>query len=86
VNRERDGAVILYTRKNCGLCDETEDELKRLQGELDFTFTTRDIDNDEALRAEYNEIIPVVAVGGRVIAHAPVDPEDLRSALADALC
>jgi thiol-disulfide isomerase/thioredoxin len=77
--------VILYTRKNCGLCDETADELRHLQRELGFTFVAIDIDDDAELRAEYNDIIPVVAIGERVIAHAPVDAEELGAALRAAL-
>jgi hypothetical protein len=77
--------VILYTRKQCGLCDETAAELRRLRADLAFDLREVDIDADEALRAEYNDVVPVVAVGERVIAHAPIDAESLRGDLAAAL-
>jgi hypothetical protein len=77
--------VILYTRRLCGLGDETADVLRRMSDELRFDLTEMDIDDDVALRERYNEIVPVVAVAGRVIASAPVDPRDLRARLAAAL-
>jgi hypothetical protein len=77
--------VILYTRKQCGLCDETADELRRLQGDLSFELTELDIDEDASLRDLYDEIVPVVAVGDRVVAHAPIAASELRDALSAAL-
>lgn len=77
--------VVLYTRKQCGLCDETAAELRRLRTDLQFDLREVDIDADEALRTEYNDIIPVVAVADRVIAHAPIDPLALRADLLAAL-
>jgi len=77
--------VTLYTRRECGLCDETAAELHRLRDELRFTLHERDIDEDASLAAQYNDIVPVVAVGESVIAHAPVDPAALRRSLIDAL-
>jgi hypothetical protein len=76
--------VILYTRRECGLCDETAAELQRLRDDLAFTIRTLDIDADPALREQYNDIVPVVAVGDRVLAHAPVDVPALRATLTEA--
>ena len=79
--------VTFYTRQLCGLCDEAAAELARLARELGFTITERDIDDDAGLKAQYNDIVPVIAIGDRVIAHAPVDiatmRDDLRRALRD---
>jgi hypothetical protein len=77
--------VILYTRRQCGLCDETAAELRRLRSDLAFDLREVDIDADESLRAEYNDVIPVVAVGDRIIAHAPIDAASLRRDLTAAL-
>ncbi|MEX0750355.1 MAG: glutaredoxin family protein [Dehalococcoidia bacterium] len=77
--------VILYTRKQCNLCDETAAELRRLRDELRFTLQELDVDEDVSLREQYNDIVPVVALGDRVIAHAPVDLAELRRTLAEAL-
>jgi glutaredoxin len=77
--------VILYTRNECGLCYETQQELRSLCRELSFTLTEIDIDADAALRDLYNDVVPVVAVGERIVAHAPIAPGELREALAAAL-
>jgi glutaredoxin len=53
--------VILYARAGCHLCDEAEALLVRhgLRPRL------VDIDADPALRARYNECVPVVEIDGR---------------------
>jgi hypothetical protein len=73
--------VTLYRRRECGLCDDALFELRQLSSELRFTLVERDIDGDADLRARYNDIIPVVAIGETVIAHAPIDLGELRDAL-----
>ena len=77
--------VILYTRINCTLCDDAASELRALRDTLRFTLTEIDIDADPALREQYDEIVPAVAVGGRVIAQAPIAPGELRDALTRAI-
>ena len=77
--------VIFYTRKQCGLCDEAAGELYRLREALRFNLRELDIDDDADLRAQYNDIVPVIAIGDRVIAHAPVDLKLLREELTAAM-
>lgn len=73
--------VILYTRQDCHLCDDAATMLGHLAPELHFTVTTIDIDTDEAFFARYNDVVPVIVVGEKVVAVAPVDREVLREAL-----
>lgn len=80
-----DRDVTLYTRVQCGLCDETAAALRALSGDLRFTLVEIDIDTDAALQERYNDVVPVVAVGERVIAQAPIDEGALRALLTDAL-
>lgn len=77
--------VILYTRRDCGLCDEAAEELTALQHELGFALRTVDIDSDDELRERFNEVIPVVAVDERIVAQAPIAPGSLREAVAAAM-
>jgi hypothetical protein len=77
--------VTLYTRRLCGLCDEAAAELRRLAPSLRFTIRELDIDEDAELRARYNDMVPVIAVGDRIVAQAPVDAPALRRALDAAL-
>ena len=41
--------------------------------------------DDPALVERYNDVVPVIAVGDHVVAHAPIDFTTLREALASAL-
>lgn len=77
--------VTLYTRRDCHLCDEAAEMLDGLASELGFAVTSVDIDTDEAFRARYNDVIPVVVVGDVIVAVAPVDAAGLREALVAAL-
>lgn len=77
--------VILYTRVECGLCDDASRVLRPLQRQLGFTLREIDIDRDDALRARFNDLIPVVMVNSRAIAQAPIDADELRKALRSAL-
>lgn len=77
--------VILYTRINCSFCDEAARELRALRDTLRFTLTEIDIDADLALHEQYDEIVPAVVVGGRVIAQAPIAPGGLLDALTRAV-
>ncbi len=77
--------VTLYRRHLCGLCDDALFELQALSREMQFTIVERDIDADVDLRARYDEIVPVIAVGDTDIAHAPIDFAELRDLLEWAL-
>jgi len=77
--------IVLYMRKECGLCDEAAAMLRHLSRDLRFTITTVDIDDDPQALADYNDVIPVIAVGGRIVSQAPVDEDALREALSAAL-
>lgn len=69
--------VILYTRTGCHLCDEAHATL--LQHGLRPTLL--DIDDDPALREQFNTCVPVVEIDGRVRFRGKVDPVLLRRLL-----
>ena len=74
--------VLLYTREGCGLCERARDLLLELLDERPgLELREVDIDADGALLAAYLERIPVVEVGGEVIAELVVDPHELRRRL-----
>jgi glutaredoxin len=77
--------VTLYRRPGCGLCDEAEELLARLSTRLRFTVETVDIEQDGTLLRRYMVEIPVVAVGGREVARAPLYGPALADVLAEAL-
>ena len=51
--------ILFYTRAGCHLCEVAEKTLRDAQAELGFAITVIDIDSDLALRALYNDDIPV---------------------------
>lgn len=65
--------VILYTRVECGLCDEMKTELVR----RGYRVREVDIDRDEALVRQYGADIPVVVRSdGSLLAKHRLPPLD----------
>jgi glutaredoxin len=69
--------VVLYTRQGCHLC-ETARELLIEHGLMPEVV---DIDLDPALRARFNECVPVVEIDGKIRFRGHVDPLLLRRLL-----
>jgi len=69
--------VVLYTRAGCHLCDDAKQVLR----DAGLAFAEIDIDGDPALRALYNEEVPVVFLAGRKAFKYHVDPQELRRRL-----
>jgi len=57
--------VTLYTRAGCHLCDEVKQTLLRARAHADFNLREVDIDSDPALRARYDQEVPVVEINGK---------------------
>ena len=57
--------VIVYSRKQCHLCDEVKKKLSYLQSRAQFQWREIDIDSDPELLRLYNEEVPVVFIDGR---------------------
>ncbi len=75
--------VTLYRRAKCGLCDEALQVLDRLAPRLGFTVAEVNIETDAELLDRYLLAIPVVVVGGREIARAPISALRLEDALGE---
>jgi thiol-disulfide isomerase/thioredoxin len=79
----------IYSRSYCHLCQDMFDALQALRGEYAFTIETIDVDADEALVAQYDELVPVLA-GARngaemvQLCHYFLDEAKVRAFLADA--
>ena len=74
-------AIVVYTRPGCHLCVQAMGELRRLQVELGFALSERDIEGDEALQRAYFERIPVIALDGEELFDFHVDEKALRERL-----
>ena len=77
--------LTLMFREYCSLCHKMRDDLQPYQREYGFELEVLDVDEDEALEAKYNELVPVLLLGEQEICHWHLDEAKLRAALAQAL-
>jgi glutaredoxin len=73
--------VTLYSRPDCGLCDEARDVVQGVRQRADFDLEEVDISGDDALELEYGIRIPVVAVDGEELFEISVDPRAFEAAV-----
>lgn len=50
----------LYTRSYCHLCDDMLEALQSLSSEFPFSVELIDVDSDDDLRAQFDELVPVL--------------------------
>ena len=77
-----DHSVVLITRAGCHLCEQAEQTLRAMAGELGFGYEERDVDADPSLKAEYSDDVPVILLDGRQHGYWRVEESRLRRALA----
>ncbi|KGX92899.1 glutaredoxin [Pontibacillus halophilus JSM 076056 = DSM 19796] len=65
--------LTLYTKKECGLCEEAKSELEDLQSKYDFEWKEIDIYTDDALLMQYQLMIPVVEMDGETLDYGRID-------------
>ena len=53
-------AFVLYNRSYCHLCDDMRQALEHCAGEQAFSVDVIDVDDDLALLARYDELVPVL--------------------------
>ena len=73
-------SVLLYTKTDCGLCDEVKEALAALQDTFPHQLTEVDITLDTAVYEKYKFIIPVVEIGATQL-QAPISRQELVSTL-----
>lgn len=76
--------VTLYTRKDCGLCDEVKADLQSLEKQLPHRLVEIDIDSDPSLQKAFGAQIPVVEIGPYSL-KAPITKQQLHMTLGAAL-
>lgn len=69
--------ITLYTRKDCGLCNEAKAELAALESEFPHRLAEVDIESDPALLKKYLVSIPVLEIGPYILT-APITKGQLR--------
>lgn len=75
--------VLLYTREDCGLCDEAKKILLEIGRTFPLAIREVDIRQNPALEKAFFDRIPVVDIGGKLL-EAPLSDDDLWRAAAEA--
>ncbi len=73
--------VIVYSRKQCHLCEVVKDKLARLATGGRFQWREVDIDADSDLQRLYNEEVPVVFIDGRKAFKYTLDEQEFLKKL-----
>jgi len=73
--------VRLYVTSNCHLCQVARSLLVALQRTIPFNIEPVNIEGDEALEKRFAIEVPVVEVGGEIVAQGRVDLEAVRAAV-----
>ncbi len=56
--------VVIYSRANCHLCQETEKSVREVLREIPFELEVIYIDGDQELERLYGEEVPVTLING----------------------
>jgi glutaredoxin len=57
--------LLLYTRKDCCLCEEMKSTLSRVAGRVPFVLEEIDVDTSPALQEKYGNEVPLLFINGR---------------------
>lgn len=57
--------LTLYTRKDCCLCEEMKEVVRKAAGELPFEMHEIDVDSTPDLQKKYGNEVPVLFINGR---------------------
>lgn len=57
--------VIIYSKKDCCLCDRAKQVLLKVKENTNFTLQEKDIITDKELLKKYQTEIPVIFVNGK---------------------
>lgn len=76
--------IRLYSKPECGLCQEVKGTLRWLSARYPHELDEIDITQDADLFARYRFSIPVVEIGETRL-KAPIDDAELKAALATAV-
>ena len=74
--------LTLYFRDGCHLCEDMQTQLGELLDPASYTLELIDIDADPALRRQYNELVPVLQLGGIELCRYFLDLKSVQGALA----
>ncbi|WP_129689885.1 glutaredoxin family protein [Gottfriedia acidiceleris] len=73
--------LTLFTKENCGLCEEAKDAIRLVQSEYEIEVNEIDIYSDDALLEEYQLMIPVIQIDGETVAYGKIHKIDILNAI-----
>jgi hypothetical protein len=73
--------LILYTRKDCCLCEEMKEIVRQVAESFVFTLEEVDVDSSAELQEQYGDEVPVLLVNGRKAFKYRVTTRELESRL-----
>ncbi|WP_277184119.1 glutaredoxin family protein [Caballeronia sp. BR00000012568055] len=74
-------SFVLYGRAWCHLCDDMRAELEPIAQRFGVAIEWIDIDEDPALEARYNELVPVLTLDGVELCHYKLDTAAVHATL-----
>jgi len=76
-------AMILYSRKNCPLCDAFEQQIQSLLKGHAFDFCRVDVENSPVLVERFGARVPVLEINGKVVAEGRATAKELERIVTD---
>ena len=73
--------LIIYTRKDCCLCEEMKEVVRRVAEGFSLILQEVDIDSSAELQEKYGNEVPVLLVNGRKAFKYQVTAKELESRL-----
>jgi len=73
---------LLYSRPDCGLCEEMLSELGQLPVARGIAIDVVDVDVDRDTRTRYGHKIPVLLYAGELVCHGVLDIDEVYKTLA----
>ncbi|MBS4178423.1 glutaredoxin family protein [Lederbergia citrea] len=73
--------IIIYTRKQCPLCEDAIAIIQMLQKDHSFKIIEKDIETNDEWTEKYGIMIPVVEIKGEVIQYGIIDPVAIEERL-----
>ncbi len=73
--------IALYTRKDCGLCEEMKEVVRKVAAEFPLNVKEMDVDSSADLRQQYGNEVPVLFINGRKAFKYRVTEGELRKRL-----
>ncbi len=68
---------VLYSRSNCPLCEDMEDELRPFIEKYNIIVKRQYIDNEPELEQRYGSKVPVLTLDEKTLCEYFLDPESL---------